>query len=252
MHAQLYKSFNLTPEERARMAEVWRNWEERKRQLDGEMNSARDLLSSLPTHISLPREFLSHLNALLTTPSACGQSQAARLTAPLKQNMSQSLSTFCSSRTDNCDHQQHFSLRTHSSQDSYSSFDTVFDNSPQASVSMINCMHTSVAVRSATRANYRTQQSTPQPEVRFMGQHVSDMVRAERALRDLRRIQHQEIDIYTYILDAEMPGSLLGLDKHHMIWSDYFMSQKMLPDYIELCQIAAIERNRGRLFADPF
>ena len=88
--------------------------------------------------------------------------------------------------------------------------------------------------------------------VRFMGQYPEDMVRAERLLRGLRFIMDVARDFQVDMLNAEMPGVLLGLDKTQRLWADHFMSQMMPPDFLELCQIAAMQQNRHSLFEGPF
>jgi hypothetical protein len=85
-----------------------------------------------------------------------------------------------------------------------------------------------------------------------MGQCSEDMVRAERALRELRGVLEVEKTLQVDLLNAEMPGVLLAAEKTHRMWGEHFLSQLMPPDFMELCQIAATQENRCKLFEDPF
>jgi hypothetical protein len=243
MHVQLYKSLNLTSEERQRMTELWKKWERQKRQLDVDMDAARTLLAALPSHIPLPREFLAHLNTLLQAPVSAEQEQSQ-------------LCARCLASTDSHDHAAS-ALRSCSlpgtSGDSQSSIELSSDTRfPKSSPSIMSSMHfTSLSTFSSAPA-YGFQMPVQKQEVGFLGQSAEHVVRAEQALSDLKCIQGKEIDLYTYIVASEMPGIVLGVDKHHRLWADHFMSQKMFPDYIELCQIAATQQNRLILFQKPF
>ena len=85
-----------------------------------------------------------------------------------------------------------------------------------------------------------------------MGQHAKDMMRAERVLQGLRYVMEATKDLHVDVLNAEMPGVLLEVEKCHKLWSDLLLTQKMAPDFVEVCQIAAIQQNRCSLFQDPF
>ena len=88
--------------------------------------------------------------------------------------------------------------------------------------------------------------------VRFLGQHPEEVECAERALQELRCIQEVEMDLYAGIQKAAMPGVLLDVVKLQKMYSDYFVSQLMPPDFLELCQIAATQQNRCSLFVEQF
>ena len=88
--------------------------------------------------------------------------------------------------------------------------------------------------------------------VRFMGQYPKDIVRAEKLLLGLRNVMKAIQDLHVDVLNAEMPGVLLEVEKCHKLWSDLLLTQKMAPDFVEVCQIAAIQQNRCSLFQDPF
>jgi hypothetical protein len=260
MHMELYKALQPTPEQRARMAEVWAEWETRKRQLDGDMHAARTLLATLPINIPLPLEFLTHLNALVaTTPprALLASPSPGRQTHPQPSTHSRD----CGCHADPVDpfagldtvendmHGAQMGLRSPHSQ----SF-SVPDGSRQCVVSA-NCSpfppkppngmeHAAVSA---------TLMHVPHAsEIQLLGQHVESTFAAERALRELQQLQAKDRDLYVYTANLQMPGVLLGLEMHYRLWSDFIMSQTMAPDCQELCRIAATQQKRGLLFGTPF
>jgi hypothetical protein len=87
-------------------------------------------------------------------------------------------------------------------------------------------------------------------QVRFLGQFPEDMVRGERALREMRRVMGLVRDVALDMMNAEMPGVLLEVHQQQRVWADHFLSQLVPPDFLELCQIAATQQNRSVLFGD--
>lgn len=242
MHVQLYKSLKPSTEQRACMAEVWMRWERSRRHLDGEMHAARMLLASLPSHIPLPHEFLSHLNALLATPSSCVplSKQFPTLLFPSTAHSMGGLEA-CFHRP--CSH-------TGGSSSFHNSFDIDYNRQSHLAPNVTGGMQHSPIFPQALGRSFL--QPAHPSGVRFIGQYPEDMITAERVLQELRCLQNKETDLYTYILNTEMPGFLLGLDQHYKVWADFFVSQMMPPDYIQLCQIAATQQNRCSLFQEPF
>lgn len=250
MHANLYKSVKPTAHMRARMAEAWMTWERRKRQIDGDMLAARALLAALPSHIPLTYDFLSRINVLVATPCTlhayaadhahprdllCSRESSGHSTPDLRA-FTQPLYGHSGSAS--------------SLANAISDYDGMHRSQPwettaRCDAPCIGAMHQYSACLPAVR-------SALPDRVSFLGQHSEHVTTAERALRELRSIQRKETDVYNYNLTAQMPGAVLGLHQHFRVWSDYFMSQSMPPDFIELCQIAATQQNRFSLFEEPF
>ena len=211
MHYQMYKEVRPCQQGRARLASFWMRQERLKRQLDGDMSAARAELAALPSHIPLPHEFLSHLNALVATPS----------------------STWLHAAGQQC------------SQHSYSS-GAVWQLIPQCN-SYSEVLH----LAHCHSARETSQISIP-AAARFLGQCPEDMVRAERALLGLRYVMEAVKDLEADMSNAEMPGVLLEVVKHHRLWTKTFHKKMMLPDMMEVCQLAATQQYRCNLFEAPF
>lgn len=78
-----------------------------------------------------------------------------------------------------------------------------------------------------------------------------DMERAEQAVQQLHMVQEEERDVLVDVFGAQIPGVLLNSEQSTTIWAEQFMSQVVPPDFMELCQIAASQRNRRNLFETP-
>ena len=78
------------------------------------------------------------------------------------------------------------------------------------------------------------------------------MVRAGRSLRGLRYAMEAVKDLEADMVNAEMPGVLLKVEKSYKLWTDLFLSQMMPADMMEVCQIAATQQHRWSLFQGPF
>ena len=99
---------------------------------------------------------------------------------------------------------------------------------------------------------HSTHHATLSAQARFLGQLGEDVSTAERALKELRGIQSKETDLFSYNLNMQMRGVVLGPRQQQRVWANYFMTHSMPPDFVELCQIAATQQNRYRLFQEPF
>ena len=77
MHVRVYRSLQLTAEQRARMSEAWAEWELRRRSLDAPTVSARDCLARLPQFIPIPASFAQHVfNIAEGAPVAAAAAEA--------------------------------------------------------------------------------------------------------------------------------------------------------------------------------
>ena len=288
MHYSLYKKLRPRQEEGARLAAFWTRRERLKRKLDADMSAARAELAALPSHIPLLHELLSHLNALIATPSTCLHTAAdsqhisyasyyasgylhtcSGAPKPSPQLIASAFGAHPSSGAAHTEHSlpdfnvglhgpaiHNFRPRNLSSGSPLPrTCDSEFVQDP-----LLSDMHTSY--RSGTVSQYPSctlldhrhgDQPSHNPEgLRFMGQHAKDMMRAERVLQGLRYVMEATKDLHVDVLNAEMPGVLLEVEKCHKLWSDLLLTQKMAPDFVEVCQIAAIQQNRCSLFQDPF
>ena len=287
MQYGLYKQLRLRQEERARLANYWMRQERLKRQLDVGMSAARAELAALPSHIPLPHEFLSHLNALIATPSKClhtaADSQHTSYASsyasgymhtcpgaptPLPQPITSAFGPPRSSTAHTAHSLPDFNTGFHRpAMHSFSPMqpasgwplphtrdpDAVWD--PMMSGKLNPPFSQYSPFSSCALLNHH--HSDPQPfhvpdAVRFMGQHPEDIARAERMLGGLRYVMEAVKDLHVDHLNAEMPGVLLEVEKCHMLRSDLFLSHKVPVDFLEVCQIAATQQNRCSLFQDPF
>ena len=70
MHARLYKDMIISSEQRTRMAAYWIQWKRSRRSLDTLLDTACDHLECLPMDLDLPSAFLTHLSTLCCSPQA--------------------------------------------------------------------------------------------------------------------------------------------------------------------------------------
>lgn len=261
MHVNLYRKVRPSALQRSLMAEFWLAQANRRRSHDEYIHTARSLLAALPSNVPLPLDFFTHLNNLLAsgTPSEGAHSIVISPAGPVPGSLAKQLSSVFSrspitsqaaQNLESCfQRSSNLSMNGKSSALSWN-----MDNDPthhqQHSIdsrqySVLSLSHNSSSVG-------MSQIPSDQPEVRFMGQHAEDMVRAEMALRELHTVQDAARDLQADVLNADMPGVLLQVDKQTRIWADHFMSQMMPPDFLELCQMAASQQNRFSLFEHPF
>ena len=85
-----------------------------------------------------------------------------------------------------------------------------------------------------------------------MGQHPEETARAEGSLGRLSYVMEASKDLYVEVLNAQMPGVLLEVEKCHKLSSDLFLSQRLPTDFMEVCQIAVSQQNRCSLLKNPF
>ena len=289
MHYGLYKQLRLCQEERARLANYWMRQERLKRQLDVDMNAARAELAALPSHIPLPHELLSHLNALIATPSTClhtaadsqhnsyASSYASGYTyaspgapTPLPQLVASAFGPRPSSSTTHTSHSlSDFNAGFHRpAMHGYNPMSHCSGSPLPHTCALEGVRHPMLVSKQGSFSSGTVSQHSsctlldhprgdPQPShipdaVRFMGQHPEDMVRAERSLEGLHYVMEAMKDLHVDHLNSEMPGVLLEVEKCHMLRSDLFLSHKVPVDFLEVCQIAATQQNRCSLFQDPF
>jgi hypothetical protein len=96
------------------------------------------------------------------------------------------------------------------------------------------------------------QEGVHQPGVRFLGQCTADMEVAEQAALALKLQQEKECEMVADMLGLQMPGVLLNAGQSMRIWVDHIVKQLAPPDFVELCQVAAMQQNRYKLFREPF
>jgi hypothetical protein len=73
---RLFKDLRLTQAQKEQLGDLWTVWETRKRRLDEEMLSAKSRLTTLPTHLPVPFELLSHVSLLsLNCPAVATQNR---------------------------------------------------------------------------------------------------------------------------------------------------------------------------------
>lgn len=268
LNVQRYKKLGPNTQQRQLMAEFWLSNERRKRRLDSHMHAACTLLTALPSNIPLPLDFFSHLNSILSPDRQQAMSATSAGTTTTTTSCTTGLTHTSLS-------QQLLSAfsRNHTATHMFEHLEETAFNRPNSqthsfSGSLLSCsmdvesiqhplsfgrQHSSLSVSQHSCSTAMDGHiSSDQPEVRFMGQHAEDMVRAEMALRELRVMQDLERDLHVDVLNAEVPGVLLQLEKQLQAWADHFMSQLMPPDFMELCQIAATQQNRFSLFGQPF
>lgn len=222
-------------------------WERRKRQLDRDMHAACMQLDSLPSHIPLPPEFLSHLNALLSTeldinalkvPTALGV-HIARDTELCRSSVL--LQRFCSrARVQKLPQTTsgNYSLQPNDLQLKTPMHEGYSAGSRSMSMSM-------------SSSNSTSETCGQKSQVRFLGQFPEDIGLADRALRELQVVQRLELELCADVVGLKIPGVCLAAEQCMAIWTG-LMSHSPVPDCLELCQVAATQRNRGSLFTEPF
>ena len=284
MHFKLYKELMPCQEQRERLASFWMRQERLKRQLDGDMSAARAELAALPSHIPLPPKFLSHLNALIASPSVsslytaadsqhashkCSHESGYMHASPgaptplFPQRVTSTVSSSCDrgstalaahsvSALDSCMHPP-------SPSSSSAVFRGTIVSDKQCNSYSFGAGSQHVYPQCSGRALLAHCNSTSAPQsyripeaVRFMGQYPEDMVRAERSLLGLRYVMEAVKDLEADMSNAEMPGVLMKVESSHKLWSKVFLSQLMPPDMMEVCQIAATWQKRCGLFEAPF
>eukprot|EP00892_Ulva_mutabilis_P001618 jgi/Ulvmu1/11457/UM076_0033.1 len=61
MHVRVYRALQLTSDQRNTMADIWSEWEQRRRSVDAPVATARDCLDALPQFIPIPAVFAQHV-----------------------------------------------------------------------------------------------------------------------------------------------------------------------------------------------
>jgi hypothetical protein len=246
MHAQVFKSIQPSKHQRARMAAFWAQWEQRQRGLDSNMHAARMLHACLPSRIPLSYEFLSHINALVATPpvAACAPGIPSQFPAPVGI-----MHDYCggdrgNQRMDDSESCLHYHAANKSCTSMYG------NSSPTDwAHQRAHCSGTSGCM--TFEMHRHACQAFQGPRETFMGQFPEEIERAERMLREMRFVQEVGRGLLVDMFNTKTFGVLLDLERCMRLFGDHFVSQSMPPDFLQLCQIAATQQNRFKLFVEP-
>jgi hypothetical protein len=230
IHQELCEQVNPTLRQQACLAGLWNKCELRRRQLDNDMHAACAFLSSLPSHVPLPVDFLSHLDALAS--EALGSENSHCILQQMQRCSLRNASMELLQRPKNV-----YSYETNEPHTSHSRF-----------------MHRSDAAGEgdARLLGQDSVQFGRNAPVRFLGQSAGDQETAHIALQELKNVQHMELDLLATVKASQMPGVLLGTEQCMKFFAGRFMSHAPFVDFMQLCQIAATQQNRRNLFREPF
>lgn len=98
MHMRIFRKLKMSPEQCSQMAACWHTWLARRRALNATVDSAQQLLNTLPKTLDIPLDHLSHISQIAADPQTvctnCARSASA--TAQLAMHEGHECSGTCS------------------------------------------------------------------------------------------------------------------------------------------------------------
>jgi hypothetical protein len=248
VHASLYKALNPSCEQRDMMANFWSCWELKRRQLDEETVAARKQLHSLPGHIALSTDFITHVNVLAlhgVQPSDASSSVSSRASCIRSDSFRNTARASSTAQMEETTHKQQPEGMFGTGTCAATSWPPAELESPLVDVK-------ASAFRDTKYAWSNPHVGMELGDIRLLGQHPEEMDASACLLRQLWRVHTLDRDMQVGIIDLQLSVNLLEADQLMRLWAEHFVAQLCPPDFLALCQLAAHQKNRQNLFHLPF